>query len=101
MGEASLRASSGCPVVSDLNGTAPRAQEWGAAQVHLRQRGFSVGPELITALRFGEVGAATAPLALALLAHGFARGHLQPRQALVWLYGEAGERSALRVGAPG
>ncbi|RKH61868.1 hypothetical protein D7V93_11140 [Corallococcus llansteffanensis] len=90
-------------VIAGLNGDAYRAQDWGHALVRLRTEGLVEAgvPEWYPAFPFGETGAATGPLGVAMAAHGFARGYAPPGVALLWVGSDMGERCALRIHAPG
>lgn len=87
--------------VVNLNGDAMRASEWGAALVRRRSQGLSDGPATwIPPLHFGEIGSATAPAAIALLASGWARGYAPARKALVCLMEDGPSRGAIAVHCP-
>jgi uncharacterized protein (TIGR02270 family) len=86
--------------ICDLNGTTARALDWGHAQVRVPQTTFVPAAQWIPALHFGELGAATGPIAVALAAEGFARGRSPSQDAVVWLWSDAGHRAALLVRAP-
>jgi len=89
-------------VIADLNGTEARAVDWGCALAR-RPPGSSYAdvPVWVPAASFGEVGAATGPVAACLAARGFARGYAPSPSTLIWLWGDAGRRAALYVRAPG
>lgn len=89
-------------VIAGLNGDAYRAQDWGHALVRLRSEGLLEAgvPEWYPAFPFGETGAATGPLGVAMAARGFARGHAPPGVILLWVGSDAGPRCALRIHAP-
>ena len=86
-------------MVADLNGTNPRANDWGNALVRAGPP-FNAPADLwIPALSFGEVGAATGPYALCLVARAFARGYAPSGEAVVWLWGDGGGRGAFSLHA--
>lgn len=87
--------------VVNLNGNAARAGEWGAALVRRRAQGLSDGPGTwIPPLHFGEIGSATAPASIALLARGWARGYAPARKSLVCLMEDGPSRGAIAVNGP-
>lgn len=84
----------------DLNGEEWRAHGWGHAQVHLvRQIDFDRCRTWLPALSIGEVGAAAAPVALALALWNFDRDGT--RDALVVSAADDGRVAAIRLSAPG
>ncbi|HEY8211697.1 MAG TPA: beta-ketoacyl synthase N-terminal-like domain-containing protein [Myxococcaceae bacterium] len=86
-------------VVADLNGTNSRANDWGNALIRAGAP-FNAPADLwIPALSFGEVGAATGPCALCLVARAFARGYAPSGEAVVWLWGDGGGRGAFSLHA--
>ncbi len=84
----------------DLNGTTGRALDWGHALLRVPRAALEGASQWIPALHFGELGAATGPAAVALAAEGFARGRSPSRDAVLWLWSDAGQRGALLVRAP-
>lgn len=88
-------------LIGNLNGDERRAYDWGCALTRLQGQGLpSELPAWHTGISFGEIGAATAPMAISMAAHAFARGHAGTRSIMVWLSSDGGERSALQVLAP-
>ncbi len=87
--------------VVNLNGSATRAMEWGTALVQSKSRSLANGPATwIPPLHFGDIGSATGPASIAMLAHGWARGHTPARKALVCLMGAGPTRGAITVHNP-
>jgi 3-oxoacyl-[acyl-carrier-protein] synthase-1 len=88
-------------VLANLNGDAVRAMEWGGALVRLTARGLSPEvPVWIPPLYFGEIGAATGPASVALLARAFARGYAPAPRGVVALMSDGTSRGAFGVAAP-
>lgn len=88
-------------LIGNLTGDERRAYDWGFALSRLQGRGFPTDlPAWHTGLSFGEIGAATAPMAIALATRAFARGYAGTRSMMVWLCGDSSERGALHVLAP-
>ncbi len=88
-------------LIGNLTGDERRAYDWGCALSRLQGRGLpSDLPAWHTGLSFGEIGAATAPMAIAMAASAFARGYARTRSMLVWMSSDNGERGALQVLAP-
>jgi 3-oxoacyl-[acyl-carrier-protein] synthase I len=83
-------------MIADLNGDAYRAMDFGCALVKLR-RSFDMDqfPVWLPAQSFGETGAATGPLALAIAAQALQRHYAPPGSILVWLWSENGSRAAI------
>ncbi len=87
--------------IGNLTGDERRAYDWGCALIRLQARGLpSQLPAWHTGISFGEIGASTAPMAIAMAAHAFARHHAGTRDIVVWLSSDSGERGALQVLAP-
>jgi 3-oxoacyl-[acyl-carrier-protein] synthase-1 len=87
-------------VVSDLDGERWRFLEWALAETRSPAL-FAEGWEHWSpADTLGEVGAAFVPLAVALLARGFARGYAGGGPALVVASSERGERAAIALSRP-
>jgi uncharacterized protein (TIGR02270 family) len=96
-------AGSGPPpelMLTDLNGTTVRAQDWGTALTRLASRELRDAPQRYPAVHFGEIGAATGGVAVAMAAEAFERAVPPPRSAVVWLWSDRGDRAALRVEPP-
>lgn len=90
-----LQASSGS-IYSDHNGQAWRAQDWGCALIRFQGRKVLQGwRHIIAAEGFGDTGAASGALAVALAVRAFARGYAPGRHALIMMASERGERAAL------
>ncbi|RJS21936.1 hypothetical protein DRW03_16555 [Corallococcus sp. H22C18031201] len=88
-------------LIGNLTGDERRAYDWGCALSRLMSRGLpSELPAWHTGISFGEIGAATAPMAIAMAARAFARGYGGTDSMLVWMSSDSGERGALHVLAP-
>jgi 3-oxoacyl-[acyl-carrier-protein] synthase-1 len=89
-------------VIIDANGLEWHAYEWGSAQVRLKEKGIdlSSAKEWLPAISFGEVGAATGVVALAMAEQGYLRGYFQSK-TLVLLSSWSGNRSVLVVSGRG
>lgn len=87
-------------VLADLDGTVPRAQDWGYAQVRVEGVPLRELASWYPADAWGTLGAATGAVSLCLAARSFARGHAPGPGILTWLWGWAGERAAFHVRAP-
>jgi hypothetical protein len=86
--------------VVNLNGDTVRASEWGTALVGRRSQGLAgQASTWVPPLYFGEIGAATGPASIALLAQGWARGYAPASKALVCLMEDGASRGALSVSA--
>ena len=84
----------------NLNGDMVRAAEWGNVLVRLCAQGFDGHtPVWIPPLHFGEIGSATGPAAIAMLARGWARGYAPSAHALVCLMDDGPARAAIAVNA--
>ncbi|AKT36336.1 beta-ketoacyl synthase N-terminal-like domain-containing protein [Chondromyces crocatus] len=86
-------------VVCDLNGERWRGDEAGMSIPRVAQRLVEPGRFAAPALAWGDVGAASGPLHLALVAHLAARGAAKGARALVWTSSEEGARAATLVAA--
>jgi len=87
--------------VVNLNGDAVRGAEWGTVLVRRRSQGLTDAPSLwIPPLHFGEIGSATGPASVALLARGWARGYAPSRKAMVCLMEDGAARGAISLMAP-
>jgi 3-oxoacyl-[acyl-carrier-protein] synthase-1 len=88
-------------LIGNLTGDERRAYDWGCALSRLHGHGLSSEQRAWhTGVSFGEIGAATAPMAITMAARAFARGYAGTRNMLVWLSSDNGERGALQVLAP-
>lgn len=88
--------ASGGSIYPDHNGQAWRAQDWGSALVRFQARKALQGwRHIIAAEGFGDTGAASGALALALAARAFSRGYAYGQHAMITLAEENGERAAL------
>lgn len=86
--------------VVNLNGDPYRAAGWGASLVHpLAPLGLSAAPTWVPPLSFGDTGAATGAISVAMLARGWARGYAPSQHALVCLMDDRGARGAIHVRA--
>lgn len=85
-------------VIADLNGDVHRAADWGAAITQLQQD-YELGdkPAWLTALSFGETGAATGILAIGMAARAVARSYAPPGSILIWLSSDNGDKAVLSV----
>jgi len=85
--------------VSDINGEERRAIEMGNIQVKMKM----TYPDArfleaqVPALGFGELGAMTAPIALATAVAGIQRGYAQHREHLITLSEDNGKRAVIRL----
>jgi 3-oxoacyl-[acyl-carrier-protein] synthase-1 len=87
--------------VVNLNGTPQRALEWGMAMTHRQMQGLrDDGATWIPPLHFGEIGSATGPASIALLARGWARGYAPGGSAIVCLMEDGPKRGAISVSGP-
>ncbi|WP_438031812.1 beta-ketoacyl synthase N-terminal-like domain-containing protein [Sorangium sp. So ce204] len=80
--------------VCDLNGERWRGDEAGFSIPRVARRLAEPGRITAPALAWGDVGAASGPLYLALSAHAAARGAARGPRALVWTSADGGARSA-------
>jgi len=88
-------------LISDYNGEAPMAEEWGAALAYLRAAGpaWSAPATFFPAVAFGDCGVASAALGLCVAARAFARDYAPSPATVVVASGETA-RAALLLGAP-
>lgn len=86
-------------MLGDLNGDAFRANDWGYALVRLMPDHPALGerPLVLPAESFGEIGAATGPVAVCMAMRAFARGYAPGRRVLVWLASYRGYRAAFTL----
>jgi len=83
-------------VVTDLNGESRRANEWGAALVHLNARDLrSVDSQIHPATSFGYVGAASVPASVCMISSRFEREPEPEQHAIVWTSGSNQKRASL------
>jgi len=98
---AATRAASASSVdllFTSLNGTAHRAFDWGCAQVRLGADGPFEPETIHPAMSFGDIGAATGPMAVCLADHAYQRGRL-PSSTAVVLTSDAGQRASFCIAA--
>lgn len=88
-------------LVGDLNGQPDRAQEFAYALIRNRERFTGEAQVLAPADRWGDVGAASAPLALALASRAGTRGHAPGHLALIWASSCDGLRGAAIIDTGG
>lgn len=81
-------------VYCDMNGEPYRADEYGFTVTRLRERFVSASDFIAPADCWGDVGAASAPLALMLASIAMQKGYAAGPLALVWGSSDAGERGA-------
>jgi 3-oxoacyl-[acyl-carrier-protein] synthase-1 len=83
----------------DLNGTTPRAVDFGNALVHLAPA-YSLDrwTRAFPAESFGETGAASAAIAICMAVRAFIRGYAEGSQALVVISSAMGGKAALGLG---
>jgi 3-oxoacyl-[acyl-carrier-protein] synthase I len=86
-------------LIGDLNGLEIRAMEWGFTLVHLTRRfAGRFDPRLwIAPQHFGEIGAATGPVAACMAAAALARGYADSPAVVVWLSSENGWKGAIKL----
>ncbi|MEO0559113.1 MAG: hypothetical protein AAF170_13125 [Bacteroidota bacterium] len=89
-------ASSTDLLFTSLNGTAHRAFDWGCAQVRLSADGPFEPETIHPALSFGDIGAATGPMAVCLADHAHQRGRL-PASTAVVLASDTGQRASFGI----
>jgi 3-oxoacyl-[acyl-carrier-protein] synthase-1 len=95
-------APGGLWFVTDQNGETFRAQEWADFVLRARDRFPTVaeGALWYPAVSFGDIGAASGALGVALAVRSFARGYAPGRTAMVFSGTYEGLRGAVRVDAP-
>jgi len=81
-------------ILCDMNGEPQRAEEFGFASLRTHDRFEDPSDFIAPADCWGDVGAASGPLLLALACTGRAKGYLPGDRALVWTSSESGERAA-------
>jgi 3-oxoacyl-[acyl-carrier-protein] synthase I len=84
-------------LLADHNGEHHRAHEWGSTLARLRATGDAFAdPALwLPALSFGDTGAASMPLAVAMASHAWQRGSAPGTAAVVAACSDGGARAAL------
>lgn len=87
-------------IVCDLNGERWRGDEAGMSIPRVARSLAEPGRFAAPALAWGDVGAASGPLFLALAAHAAARGAASGPLALAWTSSEGGARSAALLSTP-
>ncbi|HYO73769.1 MAG TPA: hypothetical protein VEU33_47660 [Archangium sp.] len=88
-------------VYLDLNGETFRANEWGYTLLRTRQAcQLDSWSQHISAMSFGETGAAAPLLALCLAARAFSRGYGRGRHALILVSGDDGHRAGMVLEYP-
>ncbi|WP_426755748.1 TIGR02270 family protein [Myxococcus sp. Y35] len=87
-------------VIADLDGTVPRAQDWGYAQIRLNSAPLKEAVTWYPADVWGGLGAATGAFAVCMAARGFTRGYVPTSGVLTWLWGWNGERAAFHLRPP-
>jgi 3-oxoacyl-[acyl-carrier-protein] synthase I len=86
-------------IVLDMNGEEWRARTWAAAQVGLKEHiDFDRCNLVFPCASFGEIGAASGPVGIALAARAFARGYARSEQTMVLSISENGEVGAALIG---
>jgi 3-oxoacyl-[acyl-carrier-protein] synthase I len=86
--------------VCDLNGERWRGDDVGFALARASRRFVDPGRMTAPALSFGDVGAASGALFLAVAAHAGARGYARGPSVLVWTSAEGGARAAALLAVP-
>jgi 3-oxoacyl-[acyl-carrier-protein] synthase I len=84
----------------ELNGERWRGDDAGFALARASRRFVDPGRKTAPALSFGDVGAASGALFLAVAAHAGARGYARGPRVLVWTGAEGGARSAALLAVP-
>jgi 3-oxoacyl-[acyl-carrier-protein] synthase-1 len=87
-------------VYCDLNGEPYRADEFGFAALRTNERFVAASEFTAPADCWGDVGAASAPLALLLSVHAGQQACARGPYALVWASSETGERGAALLEIP-
>jgi 3-oxoacyl-[acyl-carrier-protein] synthase-1 len=96
LGQLPDRGASTGLLIANLNGTPYRAQEVGQMFTRaLTPLGLGRCPMWIPALSFGEIGAATGPTAIAMIAQAVARNYLPAKDTLVALMNDDDTRGCL------
>jgi 3-oxoacyl-[acyl-carrier-protein] synthase-1 len=87
-------------IICDMNGEPYRADEYGFTIVRTSQHFLDAGSFLSPADCWGDVGAASGPLFLALAVAANSKGYSPGPCVLLWASSEGGERSAVLVQLP-
>jgi 3-oxoacyl-[acyl-carrier-protein] synthase-1 len=88
-------------IYCDINGERYRTEEWGFVCLRLGQYFDDPTDYLAPADRWGEMGAASAPLFAMLACRAFERGYAAGTRAMLWASSEAGLRGAAVLEASG
>ncbi len=85
--------------LSDRNGEAVRANDWGYCQqrVTARMPGLLPAPDWTIATSLGDTGAASGALATAVVVRSFARAYAPGRCAVILSAGDGRQRAAIRL----
>lgn len=86
-------------IIGGLNGHDRRAYAWGHARPILGPQVLGQLPLWSPAESFGELGAATGPVAVCMAVRDFARGLAASPHSLVWLMGDEGDAGTFYVRA--
>jgi uncharacterized protein (TIGR02270 family) len=86
-------------IIGGLNGHDRRAYAWGHALPIVGPHPFGSLPLWSPAESFGELGAATGPVAICMAVRDFARGITASPHSLVWLMGDEGDSGSFHVTA--
>ena len=86
--------------VCDLNGERWRGDDAGFALARAARRFAHPGRMAAPALSFGDVGAASGALWIAVAVHAARRGHARGPLALLWTGAEGGARAAALIATP-
>jgi 3-oxoacyl-[acyl-carrier-protein] synthase-1 len=81
-------------IVCDMNGEPYRAEEFGFASLRTEEAFASASDFIAPAESWGDVSAASAPLAVMLAAIAGRKGYAKGPYALIWASSEGGERGA-------
>jgi 3-oxoacyl-[acyl-carrier-protein] synthase-1 len=84
-------------IICDMNGEPYRADEYGFASLRLSERFVDASDFQAPADCWGDVGAASGPLFLNLIAASVLRGYAKRELSLIWTSSEGGERSAALI----
>jgi 3-oxoacyl-[acyl-carrier-protein] synthase-1 len=88
-------------LILDLNGEEWRAHVWGHALTHLaRELDLDRCRQVIPAVSWGDIGAASGPAGMCIAARAFSRGYAGGERALVCSVSDACDVSAILLGAP-
>ncbi len=87
-------------VYCDLNGERYRTEEWGFAVLKIHEHLVDGSAYTLSVSAWGDIGAASGSLFVALATRAWARRHASGPLALVWAGSEAGLRSAALLEQP-